>query len=395
MQYLKHLLILLAIVSTTFFVSNVLINGSLNHKLNLSGELKSPADSLYQWKISQEAPFKYRVLHRVIVGGIYQILSNDRNNNELFFTTYRIMAFIFHLLAICIFYYFLSQTHLKIYSLPGAVIFALLPAMSLAYNVPVHTREDTLAYSILLLGLVSILKNKPAWILAFSILGLLCRETLLLLPFVNLFYNLKQKPWIRLSTAAFCFLVFFAIRIYFGNSNYNHWEGLRWNIQNLEQVIGFAYITFGFLWLPILTSLIDQSNGIAIIPIITPSRLAVTILILITTFVGGIFNEIRLLNLLAPWIIVLALSYFENSKFKESIQLLLKSRWYIIFILTAAIIAVGFAMVILTNGSILIDKSKYQIPYGAWISVTFIQVYLSIISLPIFVTYLRKSSRQF
>ena len=384
MQYLKHLIILLAIATTTFFVSNVLINGSLNHKLNLGGELKSSADSLYQWKISQEAPFKYRVLHRAVVAGVYQIISGSggEDDNELFFTAYRIMAFIFHYLAICLFYYFLNQTKLKIYALAGAIIFALLPAMSLAYNVPVHTREDTLAYSLLLLGLVSIFKNKSVWILAFSILGILCRETLLLLPFVNLFFNPQQKIFFRLLIAGLCFATFFGIRMYIGYSPYNHWEGFDWNRTHLIQVIGFAFITFGVFWFPFLLQLKNRSSLSLELSIITRSGLPVFLIVFFTTFIGGIFNEIRIIYLIAPWVISLSLDFYSRQS--DEIGKTLRSKNFKIYAITLICITTVASYISLTQYVEVIKRSRYDIPYSTWIFVATIQVFFFALSLPYF-----------
>lgn len=382
MKYLKHLIILLAIASITFFVSNVLINGSLNHKLNLGGELKSSADSLYQWKISQEAPFKYRVLHRAIVVGVYQILSNNRHDNELFFNTYRIMAFIFHYLAICLFYYFLSQTKLKIYALAGAIIFALLPAMSLAYNVPVHTREDTLAYSILLLGLVAIMKNNIQLILIFFVLGVFCRETLLLLPFVNLFFNQQQKLVIRIAIAGLCFALFFGIRFYIEPTDYNHWEGFNWNRTHLLQVIGFAYVSFGILWMPFLLHIIDFKKNKIDSDILHNSSLSVFLLVMITTFLGGIFNEIRIIYLLAPWVIYTGILYYKGNK--TLIQEYVGSKLFVCLAILAFVVIAGTSLEIVRNLNNYIMRSEFDIPYTSWIAVVGTQIYFGILCLPYF-----------
>ncbi len=379
MNPFKQILALLLLSGITFFISNFLLNGSLSKTNNLSGELKSPPDSLYLWKIANESPFKYRLLHKAIVNSTYQLIEKSGDNNELFFSTYRVFSFLFHALAILIFYYFLSQIGLKELAFTGATLFACLPAMLLAYNVPVHTREDTLAYCLLQFGLVAIIKNRTAGIFIFSLLGVVCRETLLIMPFVNLFFNAKQKLITRLIVAGLCFLVFAGIRLYLGTESYNHWEGFNWNRTHLEQVIAFSFITFGVLWIPFLLSLVIGRNEKSILYRSAPYAFG---LILTTTFMGGIFNEIRILYLIAPWVISIAMFYMkENSN--TIINYVSKKSFQ------KFSIALGIAMVvggyfITTSIDKFISPSQYDIPYRAWVIVGLVQLYITIVCLPYF-----------
>ena len=91
---------------------------------------------------------------------MYHVLSPGKDDNDTFFATYRVMTFVFHFLSIYVFYYFLTQIELKRMALFGAIIFSVMPAMLMAYNTPVHTREDTLGYALLSMGLLMIIKNK-------------------------------------------------------------------------------------------------------------------------------------------------------------------------------------------------------------------------------------------
>lgn len=366
----------------TFSVSNFLLNGSMNKTVNLSGELKSPPDSLYQWRIAEEPPFRYRVLHRIIVSTTYHLFRGQEDNNSIFFLIYKMEAFLFHTLAILLFYFFLIQINLSEYAFIGAVLFTLLPPLSLAYNVPVHTREDALAYCILILGLLSIIKNKAFQILLFAIAGVLCRETLLLIPFVNLFFNKSQYIYTRLAIAAVTFAVFVGLRLYYGIEKYNYWEGFDWNTNNLEQVIGFAYLTFGFLWFPFFISFIEKKeDGILPRQLIYRSSLSVFLLVVFTTFLGGIFNEIRILYLLAPWVISIGLFYLNEHKVEVTSKL--KSRNFQLYasLLLMAIIAITI------YGLAIVNKyftSNYDIPYSTWIITLSIQSYLGLLCLPYF-----------
>jgi hypothetical protein len=382
----RQILALLLLSGITFFISNFLLNGSLNKTNNLSGELKSNPDSLYQWKIATEPPFKYRVLHRIIVSTTYNLVRGREDNNQTFFLVYQVEAFVLHFLAVILFYIFLTKIDLSEFAFVGSVFFVLLPPMLLAYNVPVHTREDPLAYCILTLGLLAIIKNNASLILLFAILGVLCRETLLLLPFVNLFFNGKQNQIIRLGISALAFGAFISLRFYYGMEKYDYWEGFNWNRNNLEQVLGFAYLTFGFLWIPFAFSFINK-RGQYQSEIIYRSAMAVFFLILVTTFMGGIFNEIRILYLLAPWVIPIGLFYFKNNK-AEILQTFRSVR----FQLCAGLLLIVF--VVITAYAISIVNryvtSKFDIPYGTWIITAAVQLYFGMLCLPYFYVTLKK-----
>ncbi len=387
MTSIKQIIVLLLISGITFCISNFVLDGTLNKTTNLSGELKSPPDSLYQWKIADEPPFKYRVLHKLIVSGTYHLVSGLQDNNVAFFIIYKIETFLLHFLAILAFYYFLTQINLSEYALVGAILFAILPPLFLAYNVPVHTREDTLAYCILILGLLSIIKNNVFLILLFAVLGVLCRETLMLLPFVNLFFNRNQNIYARLLISACSFGVFFIIRWYYGMEKYNYWEGLHWNISNLEQVIGFGYITFSFLWIPFFFSLIRKKIHAQRQELIYKSSLAVLLLIIITTFIGGIFNEIRILYLLAPWVIPIGLSHYKEHRAEIISELISKKfQLYACVILLFMIASTSYVLSIVQNYL----NSQHDIPYTTWIITAAFQLYLGFLCLPYFYKLVKK-----
>lgn len=374
---LKNIVLLLILSILTFSYSNFLLDGSLNHPCRLVDELKSPCDSLYVWKISSEPPFKYRILHKTIVKSIYGLIVKHEDNNMLFFRTYQLTAFVFHFLAILTFYYFLCQVNLKQVALAGASVFALLPALSMAYNIPVHTREDTLGYCLLLLGLVAIVQNKSSLIFVYSILGVLCRETILLIAFTNLFFNRNQKIEVRSLIAFTSILVFLFVRFNYGMEPYNHWEGFNWNRDNPVQVVGFSFITFGILWLPFFLQIVKKTRHNGRVQIMVDSAPWVFILVVLTTFFGGIFNEIRLLYILAAWVISIAALYYQENA-KKLANYLFAYRTFIFLtvcgMLLFGLFAVRFMQTYLS--------SVYKIPFSAWATATLIQIALSLIFVP-------------
>jgi hypothetical protein len=387
----RNIFVLIFISGVSFYLSNNLLDGTLKNGTNLAGELKSPQDSLYVWNIGNEAPFKYRVLHRAIVFGTYSMLRADSDSNLLFFTIYRTYALIAHAGAVVMFYFFIGMTDLKDLRLFGALLFALLPPMLLAYNVPVHTREDTLAYCLLLAGVISVIKNKPLFVLLISLAGVLSRETLLILPVVYLFFQHKQQLSVRLGILAATAAVFAFLRFYIGLNKYDHTEGLRWNISHPDQVLGFLFISFGFLWFPFFLNLFIRKNNTirsTDLDILHRSAPTALVLILTTTFLGGIFNEIRLLYLLSPWIIVLALFQYKNTMLAIHERVI--SKPFIFFIIFLALIVASLTAVLMKNYESFIPASRFGISYGKWIIVTCIQAFLTLLTAPLFILSIKR-----
>lgn len=373
----KNIALLVILSVLTFSFSNLFLDGSINNPCRLVDELKSPCDSLYTWKISSEPPFKYRILHQTIVKTIYKLLVQQEDDNLLFFRTYQFTALILHCMAILGFYYFLCQINFKEFAMAGAFTFALLPALSMAYNLPVHTREDTLGYFLLLMGLVAIVRNETRLIITYSILGVLCRETILLIAFTNLFFNQNQKKGVRLFIAAISVSVFLIVRFGNGIESYNHWEGLHWNINNLSQVVGFSFITFGVLWIPFFSQIIKKTKQNHSIQIMINSAPWVFILVMLTTFLGGIFNEIRLLYVLAPWVISIAILYYKTNANKLAYYLINHRKF--IFITIGSMSLFGFFA---TNYVHTTITSIYKIPFKAWAVATLIQITILLIFVP-------------
>ncbi len=389
---LKKILILFFFSILTFSISNYLLNGSVGDEFYLAGELKTPPDSLYRWSIGKEAPFKYRMLHRVVVEGTYSALKQHSDDNDLFFHVYAAYAFFFQTFAIFLFYYFLIKIDLEHYALMGAIIFSLLPAFLLAYNLPVHTREDMMAYSLLLLGLISIVDNRLAPLFIISVLGVLCRETLLIIPFVNLFFNRKQHLAWRLAVAFTAGMTLIGLRFWYGLEHYDFLEGFKWNINNVIQVIGFSYITFGPLWFPFLLSFFLRKNKYESKPIglIYQSSVSVLFLVFVTTFIGAIFNEIRILYLLAPWVIAVGVHYYSIHK-KEFTRLMQSRRYR--FFAGAGLVVTILLCYSLSNLMDRIQPSHSVVSYTTWVIVAVIQMFLGFLCMPMIMPIQRKKDK--
>lgn len=383
---LKDLCVLVLLSAGVFVFGNTALNGSLGAPESLSGELKSPPDSLYEWNIGTEAPFKYRLLHRAIVLGTYRLVS-EKDNNMLFFRLYQAYALIFHVAAALAFYALLRTLRMGSASFWGTVLFALMPAMLMAYSVPVHTREDMLAYSLLSIGLISIVRNNLAGILTSFFLGVLCRETLLLLPLINLFFNRKQSMRMRGLIFVASIALFVALRLASPSAPYDVWEGLHWNLSHKVQVMGFLFISFGFLWLPFLLWLTGPADRIPEPSFFYRSSSATLAVLVVTTFFGGIYNEIRLLYLLAPWVIIGSMGYYLMNR--DRVKQIITAKSYLIFtgILLLAFGAGTFLLVHKLDK--IIPPSEHNISYSSWAVITAVQLYFTCVSLPLFAKSVR------
>jgi len=352
---------------------------------NLAREVKSPVDSIYVYKIASQAPFKYRLLFPAVVKGTYATIF-DTPSPSGFYHVYRSWSWIFYITSAIAMFYMLRRVGFPLaYSLAGTITFLLLPAMLFAFSLPVHTREDTLAYTLLFLGLAFLLDDRKTAFLVVSLLGAITRETLLILPLLYFFFS-KDGSWVRrFFIAGLPGILWISLRFIMGQEKYDFWEGLRWNLDNPEQVIGFVFVTFNVCWVPFLLHLIFYKQSLEVEPVnlrfFYRTSLFTLAVILLTTFVGGIYNEIRLLNLFCPWIIVIFVDFLWKNM--ETIRAGLQVKFYWIY----AIIACGFCAAVLyvisKYSERIIIPGKYNVPYDQWIVITVVYAFLLLLFLPL------------
>ena len=367
---LKDRLTIIVLASLIFAFSNLFLKGYMETYQTLGDEIAAPADILHEWHLTKKAPFEYRMLFPTIVLSIWKVTGGG---NAAFYWCYVLVSLTFLIGAALVFFQFLVEigfTHR--FSLAGAILFLLLPPLLLAYTLPVHTREDTLAYLILCSGLILLFKKQYVWFFGICIIGILCRETLLILPFTFLFFSTEFSFWKRAVVASVPTVAWLGIRIFTetNKAGYDPLEGLKWNIANLEQVIVFTFITFGPLWLLwirgrnlVLRKKIDRNinEGIRILATSAPW---VLLLIIVTTFLGGIYNEIRLLYLGFPWVISLSLLLIET--YQSQLRLIMRTKIYIggvggLLLLTAA------GIYIILNNYFLVEFTQHNIPVRIWL----------------------------
>lgn len=380
-------LILVLVIATIFFIlSGFVFKGSLNNISYLSSEIASP-EALYKYSLAEKAPFKYRMLFSSLVQLTYNIFSEPKNNQN-FYIIYCLWSGLSYIAAAVSFYILLITLKFsRQHSIWGLMLFLLCPAVLFGYSLPVHSREDFLAYTILNISLIFIIRNNFKGVLCFAFLGILCRETLLIIPFLYLFFTTSK--WIHKAlVVSICFVVFFLIRFISGYESYNFLDlGFFYNLQNIEESIGFIFLVFSFMWPVYLYDLYAYFQYKKNIPkdpltFLRKSSLAVFILILSTTIIGGRINEIRLMFLLFPWVIPIFLFYVKSLKI--SFYNAYQTRGYKIYLLICACSIIPL-YVIASENITLFTEGIFAVPYNQWIIVTCIHLFILCSSIPIYI----------
>jgi hypothetical protein len=270
-------------------------------------------------------------------------------------------------------------------SFAGAIIFILLPPMLMAYTLPVHTREDPLGYTILISGLICLVKERRWIFLVVAVAGALCRETLLLLPMLYFFFAKDEKIIRRLFISGVPVLTWLALRVSMGHEEYDVTEGFKWNNNNPEQVVGFLFITFNVCWVAFIFFVlryklkIRTSNKPRLF--FFKSSLLTLFVILVTTYLGGIYNEIRLLYLLAPWMILITLDFIEQ--YVQEIKSIVFKNGYLLFIAITVLLCNLLMYVLLKHQANFIEPGKYNVPYHLWIIISVIYIGITVIFTPV------------
>jgi hypothetical protein len=322
--------IVLFILLVFVFFLNCALDGSIASPLHLSRELESPRSAPQDWQLQTQAPIKYRVLFSWIVRGTWlSLLPNSGANG--FYATYLFWSFVFFFAAVIALYYWLRMLKFeKLLSFWGCILFLSSPPVTLAYVWPVHTREDPLAYLLVILGLIAVLRSEVTTLVIISILGGLTRETTLIVPFVYLFYT-KESFHKKLLVCLLSASAVIGIRIFLGYQPYNPLHGGIYNFRHLPETIIFLFMTYGVLWIPSLTMLYDKWKKRASLSyywrILVSSTPACLGLILGTNLIFARVQEIRISFLSFPWIIPMCLCWLRENVFRLKPLVATRHHW--------------------------------------------------------------------
>lgn len=391
---IRKRLIIVVSACLVFAVNNTLLDGYMTSYQSLGSEIAAPADALYEWHLNEKAPFEYRMLFPTIVLSAWKVAGGG---NTAFFWCYLTVSLLCLIASSLAFFQLLVELNFsRSLSLLGVIIFLLLPPLLLAYTLPVHTREDTLAYFLLCLGLIFLFRKQYFWFFFTCLISVFCRETLLILPFTFLFFSRDFSFLKRVIGASFPVIIWLALRIMLetNKSAYDPLEGFKWNLANPEQVLVFTFIAFGpfwILWLRGRNLILNKkacdydNEGIKMLAKSAPWALA---LILITTFLGGIYNEIRLLYLGFPWVLGLSLIYIKTYQNKLRSAIYLKSYVTSVTVLVM-ITGVGGYFIVLKQDTYL-AMTQHNIPGLIWPTVGLIMSSITVALLLLFFTVFRQ-----
>jgi hypothetical protein len=311
---------LFVLLISVFFL-NCAFDGSIASPLHLARELESPRSAPQDWILQTQIPMKYRALFSWIVRGTWMsVLPNSGANG--FYATYLFWSFVFFYAAVIALYYWLRMLDFdKLLSFLGCILFLGSPPVTLAYVWPVHTREDPLAYLLVIIGIIAVFRSEVTMLVIISMLGGLTRETTLIVPFVYLFYT-RESFYKKFLVFLLSVSSVIGIRVLLGYQPYNPLHGGIYNFGHLPETIIFLFLTYGVLWIPSLTTMYNKwkkrasfSHYWRILVSSTPACLG---LILGTNLIFARVSEIRISFLSFPWIIPMCLCWLRanSSRFK-------------------------------------------------------------------------------
>lgn len=320
---------LFVLLISVFFL-NYALDGSIASPLNLAVELESPKSAPQDWLLQTRIPMKYRALFSWIVKGTWlSFLPNSGAKG--FYATYLFWSFVFFFATVIALYYWLRMFDFgKLLSFLGCILFLSSPPVTFAYIYPVHTREDPLAYLLVILGMIAVFRSKVTAVILISILGSLTRETTLIVPFVYLFYTKDSLP-VKFLVCLVSVSAIIGIRVFLGYQSYNPLvEGWAFNLSRLPETVLFLFMVYGVLWLPGLAGIYERWKNRASLSyywrVLVSSTPACLGLILGTNLIFARVREIRIAFLSFPWIIPMCLGWLEAHS--SQLKPLLSKRYY-------------------------------------------------------------------
>jgi len=304
-----------AVVLTAIFLLNIHLGSAISSPTALANDLVSPADSPQDWNLNTSIrPFKYRVLFKTVVKGIWATLPIAHDGNT-FYWTYVTLSFAFFWGAAVAFHVFLAILGFARWErVLGVLIFLLSAPVLLAYYVVVNTREDPLAYLLVLLSLIALVQDRPVAMCCLSILGAWTRETTLIVPLLYLVYAREAWPR-RILLFALPVAAHVALRIYAG-FGLNTVKGIARNLAYPVEAALFLFIAFGAFWFAAWLGYSRASptaDGPALGWLRRSAVLAVGLIVL-TSVTMAKLRENRVVFMAFPWIVPLALTAIRRMR---------------------------------------------------------------------------------
>jgi hypothetical protein len=293
------------------------------------------------WGRGLEQPFPNRVLFRVLYIGIARTFGLDSFGIWLEFVA---LNYVLSLAQAFLLYFYCTRTlRLSRGTAALSIALVLLSFTHLfAFEYPVYVIEDVLAYVFLLGGLIALSKQQTVLFQLCVVLGVLTRETLLILLVVYFLYSGHSS--ILKGVAAIPGLLALALpRLLLGNMAYNPLEvSLAINLQRPVEALVFVFAAFGVLWC-VIPFAWYENRLLGGTPLNRTIGVVAVALILIASLVGGRLRETRLVYLAFPWIVVPSAAYLvtQYDRLRRSRKLAQALR---LIVPTFAVLAVGISL---------------------------------------------------
>ncbi len=314
----------------------------LSSPSSLASLLASPAEQPYLWQSHTWASMKYRVLFHFIVETTSSLIMP--RDTWTFYWSFVGWSFVFTCGTLFALWKWLDILAFSPWQrFLGCLLFLSSFPVVFAYDYPIFTREDPLAYLLIVLSLIALLQSHTASFILFSTLGVMTRETNLVVPLCHLlvgFGTLRR----RMTLAFPSFIVFLMLRVFLGYQSYDFFAGGRTNLTRPLEAGIFLFLTFGVIWLLAGLRWADSWKVRNLLPISkralyfhTP--VAVSSILVANGFMGA-FRENRISFLLFPFIIPWAIDWVSSHS--RELRAVLRQQWFLvgwlIFTLSAVIL---------------------------------------------------------
>jgi hypothetical protein len=391
---INYRLIIIAVLSTVLFLLNqYAFEGYIQNKEHLAKELQSTSMNLSEWELSNKAPFKYRILFPLLIKNSSKIIPGTASANQKFYWSYLFYSWLFFVATSCMLYLLLVKIfQSKSLAFLGVIFHLSMAPILFAFTLPVHTREDQMAFLFLLSAIYCLYDKKYLFYLIIVCIGVFIRETLLLVPFLVLLFTKISLPR-KLILSGLPLLVWIGYRWLIGTEAYDFWLGLKWNLSNPVQIILFGFLSFSYLWTHLLFSFRNKQNQYDTHGLFTNRAILLALFMIIsTTFLFGIFNEIRLLYLIFPWMIFACLKTI--TKYRNLWIEFLKNKYVLICSIILVLILLFLAPFISDLAESKLGNSQYGVPYGLWIIAFLLYMIPTILSLIFYLYYQPKHENE-
>jgi hypothetical protein len=314
---LTYLLALFLVV--VVFSVNVHGWGALASPWALVAELHGTRDAPASWHMGEEVPYCYRWLFRALVLSAIRIVPGG-TSPEGFYSVFVAASGATLFLAAIAFEQLLRELgHTSRWRRLGLGLFFAGFPIVFAYDMPIHTREDFLAYGCVALELVWVARDRP-WLLALTgAAAANVRETtaLGLLPYL---FVASRSRATRFAAVTPAFLAMAAVHVLRAPARAGVLppQGITTNLAAPGESLLYLFASFGALWVLAAIRLVERRSQGQRDGILGWPQAAFAIGLALVTYVFlGMMRECRIVYVAAPWVVGLSLEYLASERFRE------------------------------------------------------------------------------